>query len=555
MGISANQARFLSLTARQVDMEQRIQQICQRRLRLSSELENVATAYNNSISNRHLFTTNINKLDRLNFNNIKTYGYSVLDNETGKIVDRAGLINKPGAVDATAIAINSESDFLNLVSQWNTGVGLNGNYVLNCDIDFADNAVFSKAVVNNAFSGTFDGQGHTIKNTSITTDGTQTNIGFFSSIEAAGTVKNLSLDNVNISSTANNQNPMGGYWRCTGTLAGTNKGVVDNVSVQNSSITLGDSYGGTGGLVGELAENGKILYSTAEVDIVSGSNSAGYGGLVGDYSNPTSNMVYQGVVSNSYATGSITVGNNSKTTGGLVGDFGDSNTTNGSGYITNSYSDVDIVTGTNSASIGGLVGDISLAGSSITNSYSLGSINVGSGSSATGGFLGKLTNGTVDNTNFYHNNLSSTAGSATTNQLLATIGWDSDDWDLSGNLPIIKGTNNDADSLEEGLRNGIYSLVKEADEFTQNPLDIGGYEYEISDWRAVPQIYDELNRGDDVAAEDKYDKTVSEINAQDKKLQLEQTSVEVEYKAVSSEKEAVKKILDTNAQSSFKYFS
>ena len=54
MGISSNQARFLALSSRQVDLEFRIQQICQRRLRLSSELENVATGYNNQISNRQM---------------------------------------------------------------------------------------------------------------------------------------------------------------------------------------------------------------------------------------------------------------------------------------------------------------------------------------------------------------------------------------------------------------------------------------------------------------------------------------------------------------------
>ena len=112
-----------------------------------------------------------------------------------------------------------------------------------------------------------------------------------------------------------------------------------------------------------------------------------------------------------------------------------------------------------------------------------------------------------------------------------------------------------AEDLEEGLRNGTYSLVREANEYTQSPLSIGGNSYEEVDLRTTPENYDELNKSDDVDAENKYDKTIAEINAQDKKLQLEQTSVEVEYKAVTSENEAVKKILYTNAQSSFKYFS
>ena len=36
---------------------------------------------------------------------------------------------------------------------------------------------------------------------------------------------------------------------------------------------------------------------------------------------------------------------------------------------------------------------------------------------------------------------------------------------------------------------------------------------------------------------------------------LEQEKVSTEYQALTSEKDAVKKILTTNAQSSFKYFS
>lgn len=123
----------------------------------------------------------------------------------------------------------------------------------------------------------------------------------------------------------------------------------------------------------------------------------------------------------------------------------------------------------------------------------------------------------------------------------------------------ITGAERTSEILEAAIRNGVITIATKADEFTQTKtnvatgLDAG--DYELKDWRTLPTMADELYKGDDVDAENKYDKTVEQINAQDKKLQLEQTSQEVEYKAVSSEKEAVKKILDTNAQSSFKYFS
>jgi len=109
--------------------------------------------------------------------------------------------------------------------------------------------------------------------------------------------------------------------------------------------------------------------------------------------------------------------------------------------------------------------------------------------------------------------------------------------------------------LEAAIRAGVITISTEKDQYTQTSYTVGAKDYELTDWRTLPVIADELYKGDDVDAENKYDRTIAQVNAQDKKLQLEQSSIEVEYKAVTSEKEAVKKILDTNAASSFKYFS
>lgn len=121
----------------------------------------------------------------------------------------------------------------------------------------------------------------------------------------------------------------------------------------------------------------------------------------------------------------------------------------------------------------------------------------------------------------------------------------------------LDSTASEEDYVEAALRQGLISVATVADEYTQTSVQIGGTgtEYEVKDWRTLPNIADELYKGDDASAENKYERTVTQINAQDKKLQLEQASIEVEYKAVTSEKEAVKKILDTNASTSFKYFS
>ena len=113
----------------------------------------------------------------------------------------------------------------------------------------------------------------------------------------------------------------------------------------------------------------------------------------------------------------------------------------------------------------------------------------------------------------------------------------------------------EAEILEAAIRAGVVSIATVEDIYTQQSYDIGGTDYEIRDWRTLSQLADELYKGDNAEAETTYEKVTAEINAQDKKLQLEQTAIEVEYKAVTTEKDAVKKILDQNAQASFKYFS
>ena len=116
----------------------------------------------------------------------------------------------------------------------------------------------------------------------------------------------------------------------------------------------------------------------------------------------------------------------------------------------------------------------------------------------------------------------------------------------------------EAAALEAAIRAGVVSIATKKDIYTQEAYEVNGLngeKYEIRDWRTLSQLADELYKGDNAEAETTYEKVTAEINAQDKKLQLEQTAIEIEYKAVTTEKDAVKKILDQNAQASFKYFS
>ena len=137
---------------------------------------------------------------------------------------------------------------------------------------------------------------------------------------------------------------------------------------------------------------------------------------------------------------------------------------------------------------------------------------------------------------------------------------------LSGGLTAANlGLDSDANNsqiIEAAIRQGLLSIATVKDVYTQEAVTVQKADdsgtlgnYEIRDWRTLSQLADELYKGDNAEAETTYEKVTAEINAQDKKLQLEQTAIEVEYKAVTTEKDAVKKILDQNAQASFKYFS
>ena len=79
------------------------------------------------------------------------------------------------------------------------------------------------------YTGTFDGNGKTITGLTIN-QSTTDNIGLFTSIAESGTVKNLTLDNVDITANSN-----------VGAIAGENRGTIENCSVSGSVTGSSDN--------------------------------------------------------------------------------------------------------------------------------------------------------------------------------------------------------------------------------------------------------------------------------------------------------------------------
>jgi hypothetical protein len=200
------------------------------------------------------------------------------------------------------------------------------------------------------FSGSFDGNGHVVRN--LTVDGVHF-CGLFGILNPGSEVKDLGMEDVSITGSDN-----------VGGVAGINLGSI--IGCYSTGEVTGDHF--AGGLTGGNS-NGIITncYSTAAVTVTRDD----VGGLVG--------INYLGSITNSYSTGKV---NGDDDVGGLVG-------ANEDGSISSCYS-TGVVSG--DSSVGGLVG----ANSSgiITSSYSTGSVT---GKSYVGGLAGGNYEGSITN--------------------------------------------------------------------------------------------------------------------------------------------------------------
>ena len=218
------------------------------------------------------------------------------------------------------------------------------------------------------YAGTFDGNNKTITGLTIN-QSTTDNVGLFTSIAESGTVKNLKLDDVDITANSN-----------VGAIAGQNRGTIENCSV-SGSVTgssnnscvggiAGWHSGGTitdchssatvkgiafiGGIAGQSNASITACYSTGSVTATINSYNYSYaGGVVGMNNNGA-------ILTACYATGNVE--GEGISVGGVVGD-------NEYCTVTACYHATGSVIGA-SGSVGGVAGrnfEVGPLGSSILN--------------------------------------------------------------------------------------------------------------------------------------------------------------------------------------------
>ncbi len=145
------------------------------------------------------------------------------------------------------------------------------HFLLANDLDMPSNAYPIGICRGSGFSGTFDGNGHVIRNLRMGSQSSGTpvwNGGLFGYI--TGEVRNLILEDCEIIGGVNSQR--------VGALAGTNAGVVTNCSA-TGSISVGEYSQFIGELIG--VNFGEINDCTAVVTVEAGEGSSEIGGLIG----------------------------------------------------------------------------------------------------------------------------------------------------------------------------------------------------------------------------------------------------------------------------------
>ncbi len=226
------------------------------------------------------------------------------------------------------------------------------HYILMADIDLSA-TIYSTAIIapdengatpefeGTSFSGVFDGNGHKITGLTINTNGERSNyLGLFGRIND-GSVRNLALENINITAGDN-------CWYIGG-ISGWNNSVIMTNCYTQGNITAGEYTEAIGGLVGD--NHGTITTCYSDVVISSAKGAKFIGGLVGW--NGGSGSGKKGDITNCYAKGNIN---------GTLGAYKDPWTPGGSGglvgknwfgTISNCYADTQI---TNAPQTGGFCG-------------------------------------------------------------------------------------------------------------------------------------------------------------------------------------------------------
>ena len=202
--------------------------------------------------------------------------------------------------------INTSSELAYLAQQVNNGNSFSGVYfVITSDLNINSHSLIIGDSQNHPFSGIINGNGHIIKNVSISSSNAY--VGLFPYFD--GTIYNIGFESIKIASNSSQESSFVGVFG----YASSNS-VIHDIYCTGSVDAVGTSYVYAGGLCGYSDGNIYNVYSRCNVTSLSNDYLAYAGGLVG--------YLNSGSLSNSFAIGNVSAKGtttNYSRNGGLVG--------------------------------------------------------------------------------------------------------------------------------------------------------------------------------------------------------------------------------------------
>lgn len=128
--------------------------------------------------------------------------------------------------------------------------------------------------------------------------------------------------------------------------------------------------------------------------------------------------------------------------------------------------------------------------------------------------------------------------------------------DFKSQTEYVAGASNNS-YFQSALRNGSFYLYKATitEGETSNGEKVTYKDYQNVTWSGLSSINDTYDTSDDAAAEAKYESESLILSNQDKMLDLELQEIETQHKAIETEYDSVKKVIENNIKVSFKIFS
>jgi hypothetical protein len=184
-----------------------------------------------------------------------------------------------GTADVTSMNIYvdyMEGDWYHIYTaeQLKDNANPQGHYVLYRDLDFTS-VIWPSLFSSGAFSGSIDGNGHTISNLAITTGRNQANAGVFGSLAEGAVIRDVTFTNVTLTLKVQVMNGTPSY----GILAGSaSAGVFENVTLTSGTLQIdSECYFGVQYMMGLVCGAGStdgVTYQTEDLTVVAVGNKA-----------------------------------------------------------------------------------------------------------------------------------------------------------------------------------------------------------------------------------------------------------------------------------------